>query len=98
MHFLLYPIFQMADILLNMLYYIVLIDLILNWLINFDIVDRGNDIVIKITRLTNNILYPIYNRTRRVLKPISGLDFSPLILILALSFAKNLLFSLYRML
>ncbi|MCT4552504.1 MAG: YggT family protein [Alphaproteobacteria bacterium] len=98
MHFLLYPIFQISDIVLNLIYYVVLIDLILNWLMNFNIVDRGNEIAIKVVRLTNSILYPIYSRIRRVLRPINGLDFSPLVLILAISFAKNLLFSLYKML
>lgn len=62
---------------------IVLVAVVLSWIR----VDRRNPLVMIVDRLTAPALRPI----RRVLPPMGGLDFSPMLLVLALQVLKGLL-------
>lgn len=69
---------------------------VLDILIQFNIVNRGQPLVDKIyttlTRLFDPILNPIRGVLNRFMPPI-GIDLSPLVLILALMFLNDALFS-----
>lgn len=70
--------------------------IVLDILIQFNIVNRGQPLVDKIyttlTRLFDPILNPIRNVLNRFMPPI-GIDLSPLVLILALMFLNDALYS-----
>lgn len=63
---------------------VVLVAVILSWLQ----VDRRNPLVTIVRGLTEPVLAPI----RNALPPIGGLDFSPMVLLIALQLLKDLLF------
>ncbi len=69
--------------------WVVIISAIMSWLIAFDVVNRRNRAVYTITdtlyRLTDPVLRPI----RNALPDLGGLDISPVILILALIFLRD---------
>ena len=75
--------------------YILIAGAVLSWLIAFNVVNTRNQAVATIAdalwRLTEPVLAPI----RRFLPTFGGLDISPVVLILLLYFARNLLFELY---
>jgi YggT family protein len=75
--------------------YILIAGAVLTWLIAFNVVNTRNQAVATIAdalwRLTEPVLAPI----RRFLPNFGGLDISPVVLILLLYFARNLLFELY---
>jgi YggT family protein len=75
--------------------YILIAGAVLSWLIAFNVVNTRNQAVATIAdalwRLTEPVLAPI----RRFLPNFGGLDISPVVLILHLYFARNLLFELY---
>jgi YggT family protein len=75
--------------------YILIAGAVLSWLIAFNVVNTRNQAVATIAdalwRLTEPVLAPI----RRFLPNFGGLDISPVVLILLLYFARNLLFELY---
>ena len=67
---------------------------IMSWLIAFNVVNLRNQVIAVIAdtlyRLTEPVLAPI----RRILPNLGGIDLSPVVLILLLVFARNLLFEL----
>jgi len=76
---------------INIYVLILIASAVLSWLIAFNVVNTGNQFVRMVAealwRLTEPALAPI----RRILPNLGGLDISPVILILLLWFAQNLL-------
>lgn len=74
--------------------FIIIAGAVLSWLIAFNVVNTGNRIVYMLSdfiyRLTEPALAPI----RRLLPNLGGIDISPIILILLLILARDLLFEL----
>lgn len=69
----------------------VLIYVIMGWLEHFNVVNRYNQAVYAIHTFLFRIIEPVLNVIRRVIPIISGIDLSPLILLLFLSFLNNFL-------
>ena len=69
--------------LINLYSLVVLVAVMLSWIR----VDRRNPLARIVERLTEPALGPI----RRVLPPMGGLDFSPMVLLIGLQILKNLL-------
>ena len=69
------------------LYTIVLvIYLVLSWLTAFNVVNPRQPLVAAINRITSALVDPVLKPIRKIVPTISGMDFSPLILILVLHF------------
>ena len=77
------PIGNLLILLTNIFVWIVIIDVILGWLINFDVINRGNNLVRTVQDFTHAITEPCLRPIRRTIPPIGGLDLSPLVLIIA---------------
>ena len=69
-------------LLLQLYIYVVIADVVLSLLINFDVISRSNEIVRQIHTFTYRMTDPAYRRIRQVLPPIAGFDLSPLFVIL----------------
>jgi YggT family protein len=70
--------------LLQLYFYVVIIDVILSWLINFQVINKSNQIVRQIHTFTFKLTDPAYRWIRQVIPPIGGLDLSPLVLIIGI--------------
>ena len=75
---------QILFLVLNLVWWIVLIHIIMSWLINFQVLNLGQPLVAQIWYGLNRILEPIYGPIRRFLPDMGGLDLSPIVLILGL--------------
>jgi len=75
--------------LLNLLWIVVLVSVILSWLISFNVVNSHNQVVATIWRVTSAITEPLLAPIRRVLPPLGGLDFSPIVLLLLIGFVQG---------
>jgi YggT family protein len=67
--------------LLNIAKLIVLVHVIMSWLINFNVLNLRQPLVWQLWNALNRTLEPVYNRIRRLLPSMSGIDFAPLILL-----------------
>ncbi len=69
---------------LNLAWWIIIIQFIMSWLINFDVINIRNPFVAQIWRGLNRITGPVYRPIRRVLPNMGGLDFSPVVVLFGL--------------
>ncbi|WP_334193790.1 YggT family protein [Pararhodobacter sp.] len=74
---------QILLMLLNVVWWIVIVHVIMSWLINFQVLNLRQPLVAQIWDGLNRLLDPLYSRIRRVLPNMGGLDLAPLIVLLA---------------
>lgn len=74
---------------LGFLWLVVIVSVILSWLIGFNVVNPHNQFVGMIWRLTQAITEPLLGPIRRILPTLGGMDFSPVVLLLLISFAQG---------
>ena len=84
-------IFWLLDTLLMLAFWVILIQVIMSWLINFNVINLYQPIVRQIWDALNQITAPVYRRIRSVIPPLGGLDFAPLIVIIGIHFLRILL-------
>ena len=86
----------LIDQIISLYLYTLIIYVIITLLIQFDVVNRYNRIIDIVLRALIALHEPLLVRIRKILPFIGGMDFSPVIVILLLSFIRNLL-SDYRL-
>ena len=72
--------------------WLLIIQAIMSWLINFGIINTQSNFVNMIGNFLYKITEPLLKPIRRLLPEFSGVDISPVILIMLLIFFRNLLF------
>jgi len=75
---------QIVYLILDVLWFIVLVHVVLSWLINFQVLNLRQPIVAQIWDGLNRLLEPLYSRIRAVLPNMGGIDLSPLVLLLGI--------------
>jgi len=79
-------IFYLALQILKLYSYVVIANVIISWLISFNILNTQNRFVYSILELTYRLTDPILNKIRRFLPNLGTLDISPVILLLLIWF------------
>ena len=79
-------IFYLVLQLLKLYSYVVIANVIISWLIAFNILNTQNRVVYSILELSYRLTDPILNRIRRFLPNLGSLDISPIILLLLIWF------------
>lgn len=74
---------------LGLLWIIVIVGVVMSWLVSFNVVNPHNQFVAMVWRLTNTVTEPLLGPIRRVLPTLGGMDFSPVVLLLLISFAQG---------
>jgi len=75
-------IFYLILQILKLYSYVVIANVIISWLIAFNILNTHNRFVYSILELTYKLTEPFLNRIRRFLPNLGSLDISPIILLL----------------
>jgi YggT family protein len=76
-------IFQILMLILDIAQFIIIAHIIMSWLINFQVLNLRQPLVASIWQGLNGLLEPVYNRVRRFLPNIGGLDLAPLVVLIA---------------
>ena len=79
-------IFYLALQILKLYSYVVIANVVISWLIAFNILNTHNRFVYSILELTYRLTDPFLNRIRRFLPNLGSLDISPIILLLVIWF------------
>ena len=85
------PLLQIVDIALGLYRWVVIIYVIMSWLVAFGVVNRSNQIVNMVGDFTARLTEPALVPIRRVVPTISGIDLSPLILLLLIFFLEGVI-------
>ena len=75
---------QILLLLVHIALWIVLVHVIMSWLINFQVLNLRQPLVSQIWSGLNRTLDPLYSRIRRLIPIPGGIDFAPLIVLIAI--------------
>jgi YggT family protein len=79
-------------ILLTVIWWIIVIQMILSWLVAFNVINTYNGFVRGLLRGLDRVTEPVYRPIRRVLPDFGGLDFSPMVVLLVLWILRRVLY------
>ena len=79
-------IFYLALQILKLYSYVVIVNVVVSWLIAFNILNTQNRFVYSILEFSYRLTDPILNKIRRFLPNLGSLDISPIILLLLIWF------------
>ena len=68
---------------LHIYYWLVILSAVMSWLVGFGLINYSNPQVRQVWKALNAITEPLLAPIRRVLPSTAGLDFSPLVLLVA---------------
>jgi YggT family protein len=73
---------RILQVLLNLVWWIIVIQAVLSWLIAFNVINTSNDMVRSIWTALQRMTEPLYRPIRRILPDFGALDLSPLVVLL----------------
>lgn len=73
---------QILLMVLDVVWYLILAQVILSWLISFQVLNLRQPLVAQIWDGLNRLFEPVYRPIRRMLPDMGGIDLAPLILLL----------------
>ena len=79
-------IFYLGLQILKLYSYVVIANVVISWLVAFNIINTSNRFVYSILEFTYRLTDPILNRIRRFLPNLGAFDISPIILLLLIWF------------
>jgi YggT family protein len=82
---------SLIDTVLMLYIWVLIIQAVLSWLIPFNVVNTYNRFVYSIADMMNRLTEPVLRPIRNFMPHLGGIDISPVILILLISFLRNLL-------
>ena len=79
-------IFYLALQILKIYYYVVIANVVISWLVAFNVLNTQNRFVYSILEFTYKLTEPFLNRIRRFIPNLGAFDISPIILLLLIWF------------
>ena len=87
----LFALIGIADLLLSVVMWIIIIQVILSWLFAFNVLNTSSHGVRTFAVALERITEPLYRPIRRMLPDFGGIDFSPLVVLILIQVLKKLL-------
>lgn len=78
-------IFQILMLILDVVWFVMIVHIIMSWLINFQVLNLRQQLVAQLWYGLNRLLEPIYAPIRRFLPDTGGIDLSPLVALIAVA-------------
>jgi YggT family protein len=75
---------QILSILLNVLWWILIVQIVMSWLIAFNVINTHNDFVAQLWNVLDRITEPLYRPFRRIIPDFGGLDLTPMLVLILL--------------
>ena len=83
--------FDILILLLNVLWWVIIIQVILSWLFVFKVLNTSSQGVRTFAGALERITAPIYRPIRKILPDFGGIDFSPVVVLLGIMVIQRLL-------
>ena len=88
-------IFILLDSVITLYLWIIIINALLSWLVAFNILNTQNRFVFSVLDVTYKLTDPMLNKIRKFIPNFGSIDISPIVLILALMFLRNIVFEIF---
>jgi YggT family protein len=75
---------------LQVLVWVIIVQVILSWLVAFNVINTSSNFVRTALDALERLTAPLYRPIRKILPDFGGIDFSPIILILAIQILRKL--------
>ena len=85
----------LVDTVVQLYIYGLFIFIILGWLVQFNVINAHNRFVYLVMDFLYRVTEPLLRPIRNFMPNLGGLDISPIILVLVLTFARNLLWEYF---
>lgn len=79
-----FTLLSIVAFLLYVLWWIIIIQAVLSWLVAFNVINTSSDFVRSVLYALDRITAPLYNPIRRLMPDLGALDLSPLVVLLIL--------------
>ena len=86
-----YSLFSIFDMLLQLVVYIIIAQVILSWLVAFNVINTQSNFVRTVLVALDRLTGPIYRPIRKLMPDFGGIDFSPIVVLLTISIIRKLL-------
>ena len=85
-----YALFGIIDMILQLLVWIIIAQVIISWLVAFNVINTSSNFVRTILDGLDRLTAPLYRPIRKIMPDFGGIDFSPIVLILAIQIVRRL--------
>jgi YggT family protein len=89
------PLLRLIVTVVDIYMWVVIVGVVLSWLVHFRVVNTANRFVFMVGDFIYRITEPALRPIRNILPNLGGIDLSPVVLILALFFVKDMLIRLF---
>jgi len=86
----LYALFGIIDMILQVLVWVIIAQVIISWLVAFNVINTSSNFVRTVLDALDRLTAPLYRPIRKILPDFGGIDFSPIVLILAIQILRKL--------
>jgi YggT family protein len=86
----LYALFGIIDMILQILVWVIIAQVIISWLVAFNVINTQSNFVRTVLDVLDRLTAPLYRPIRKILPDFGGIDFSPIVLILAIQILRKL--------
>ncbi len=76
--------YQALNLILNVVWFVMIVQIIMSWLINFQVLNLRQPLVAQLWYGLNTLLEPVYAPIRRFLPNTPGLDLAPLVVFIVI--------------
>lgn len=73
---------QIVHILLTVLWWFIIAQAVMSWLIAFNVINTHNDFVRQLWLMLDRITEPLYRPFRRIMPDFGGLDLTPMVVLI----------------
>ncbi|HRC26164.1 MAG TPA: YggT family protein, partial [Alphaproteobacteria bacterium] len=80
---------------LNIYFYIIVIEVVVSWLLVFEVINVRNPQAQNLVRLLRKLTDPVMVPIRKYVPPIGGIDISPIIVIFLIFVLQNLIYRVF---
>lgn len=75
---------DILSILLSILWWIIIVQAVMSWLIAFNVINTHNDFVGQLWHVLDRITEPLYRPFRRIMPDFGGIDLTPMVVLILL--------------
>jgi YggT family protein len=85
-----YALFGIIDMILQLLVWIIIAQVIISWLVAFNVINTSSNFVRTMLDGLDRLTAPLYPPIRKIMPDFGGIEFSPIVLILAIQIGRRL--------